>query len=112
VGEPKIVSFLRTGLIADLGLASTPVAVAKLTDYLRNNNFLLWAFIVHINELRRLDRVKQEHFDQLEGPLAGAIAQLRGGSRKTREDEKRRQLARLEKDRLVLTLKRDYEKKK
>jgi predicted MPP superfamily phosphohydrolase len=105
--EPKIYEFFRTGLIADLRLAATPNAVGTLADRLRDNQYLLWSLVVHIGELRRLDRVREEHFLALEGPLAGAIANLRGGTHEARLKEKGRQRARLARDRLMLTMKRD-----
>lgn len=105
--EPKIYEFFRTGLIADLRLAATPNAVGTLADRLRDNQYLLWSLVVHIGELRRLDRVREDHFLALEGPLAGAIANLRGGTREARLREKGRQRARLARDRLMLTMKRD-----
>jgi len=109
-GEPKIFDFLRVGVISDLRLDATPSAIDGLAAKLRDNRYLLWSLIIHISELRRLDRVKEEHFQRLEEPLAGAIANLRGGSHKQRENEKRRQIARLAKDRLMLTFKRDKDK--
>lgn len=109
--EPKVVSLLRTGLIADLGLAAAPGAIEELAEHLRSNHYLLWSLVVHISELRRLGRLKEEHFRQLEAPLAGAIAQLKGGSHEDREREKRRQLTRLSRDRLILTFKREHEER-
>lgn len=109
-GEPKIFDFLRTGLIADLRLAATPAAVDGLATRLRDNKYLLWSLVVHISELRRLDRVREEHFRRLEEPLAGAFATLRGGTHKQRLDEKRRQIARLERDRLLMKMKVNQEK--
>ncbi|WP_277666426.1 metallophosphoesterase [Novosphingobium lindaniclasticum] len=108
--EPKIYEFLRTGLIADLGLPATPMAISNLAQSLRDNKYLLWSLIVHIGELRRMDRVQEGHFKALEEPLAGAIANLRGGSHKVRADVKRKELARLGRDRLMLTMKREREK--
>lgn len=105
--EPLIFDFFRTGLIADLRLAATPGAVSALATRLRDNQYLLWALVVHVSELRRLDRVREEHFIALEGPLAAAIANLRGGSRDARLREKGRQRARLARERLMLTMKRD-----
>lgn len=107
--EPKIFDFFRTGLVAELRLQGTPRAIDRLATRLKDNRYLLWALIVHVSELRRLDRVKEEHFQALEEPLAGALANLKGGSRKVRADEKNRQLLRLEKDRLLLTMQRDKE---
>jgi predicted MPP superfamily phosphohydrolase len=105
--EPKIFDFLRTGLVADLRLPGTTGAIDVLANRLKNNYYLLWSLIVHVSELRRLGRVREEHFRALEEPLAGAIANLKGGSHKVRANEKRRQMARLEKDRLLLTVRRD-----
>ncbi len=107
--EPKIFEFLRTGLIADLRLSSTPSAVKLLANKLRDNKYLLWSLIVHIGELRRLGGIREEHFKALEEPLAGAFANLRGGSHKDRLSVKRKQLARLAKDRLMLAVKKDRE---
>jgi hypothetical protein len=111
-GEPKIIDYFRTGVIADLRLASMPGAVEALVAKLRNNHYLLRSLIVHITELRRLDRVTLEHFKRLEAPLAAAIASLKGGSHVARENEKQRQIRRLAKDRLLLTIKRDQEKRR
>ena len=105
--DPKIFDFFRTSLIADLRLPSTVNAIRSLANRLRENRYLLWSLIVHIGHLRRLDRLKDEHFQLLEEPLAGAIANLRGGSHQARKDEKRKQIARLERDRLVLKMKKD-----
>jgi len=109
-GEPKIFDFFRTGLISDLRLAATPAAVKNLANRFRDNKYLLWSLIVHIGELRRLGGVKDEHFRALEEPLAGAIANLRGGTHKARISEKRKQLAKLERDRLMLTVKKDRDR--
>jgi predicted MPP superfamily phosphohydrolase len=105
--EPKIYDFFRTGLIADLRLPTTPSAVSELARKLRNNRYLLWSLVVHISELRRLDRVREEHFKALEEPLADALATLGGGSRETRIKERGKQRARLARERLVLTMRRD-----
>ena len=107
--EPKIVEFFRCGLIADLRLNATPASISSLVAKLRDNKYLLWALVVHITELRRLDRVREDHFQRLDEPLASAIATLKGGSHTARANEKRKQLARLEKSRLLITmsLKRD-----
>ncbi len=110
--EPKIYDFLRTGLIADLRLSSTPGAVQALTTKLKENKYLLWSFIVHVSELRRLDRVRKEHFVKLEKPLAEAFASLRGGTKEARLKETNRQHARLTRERLMLTMKKNREDEK
>lgn len=109
--EPRIYDFFRTSLIADMRLSATPAAVKSLTEKLKKNHYLLWSFIVHLSELRRLDKVRDEHFVELEKPLAEAIATLRGGSKKDRQKEVGKQRARLARERLLLTLKNDKEKK-
>lgn len=109
-GEPKIFDFLRTALIADLRLAATPAAVHGLAARLRDNKYLLWSLVVHVSELRRLDRVREEHYRRLEEPLAGAFATLSGGTHKQRLNEKRRQIARLKRDRLLVKMKAKQEK--
>lgn len=108
--EPSIIEFLRVGLIADLRLPATPRSVATLANRLQNSKYMLWALIVHIGQLRRLDRVRPEHFQALEAPVAEALAALKGGSRKARLDEKNRQLNRQRRDRLLLTMKRRQER--
>jgi hypothetical protein len=109
VAEPKIYDFFRTSLIADLRLPATPHAVRTLTSKLRNNDYLLWSFVVHLGELRRLDRVRKEHFEQLEKPLSEAIATLRGGTREAQLKEVSRQRVRLGRERLMLTMKKHRE---
>ena len=109
--EPKITNFLRAGVISELRLDATPSTIANLATQLSENYYLLWSLVVHIGELRRMDRVKEEHFEKLEKPLAGAIADLRGGTPSARADIKRQQLARLAKDRLMLSYKRKRDKK-
>ncbi len=109
-GEPAIFDFLRTGLISDLGLSATPAAVSRLAEKLRNNKYLLWSLVVHIGELRRMGQVSEEHFKGLEEPLAGAIANLRGGTVKQRLDTKTKQRVRLQRERLMLTIKKEQNK--
>jgi hypothetical protein len=108
--EPKIHDFFRTGLIADLRLPATPSAISNLTSKLRDNQYLLWSLIVHVSHLRRLDRLKEEHFRLLEEPLATAIANLRGGTHQNRRLEKQKQIKHLQRERLLLKMKRDHDR--
>ncbi|WP_342112182.1 metallophosphoesterase [Methylobacterium sp. SI9] len=107
--EPKIFDFFRTCLIADLRLSSTPQAIRNLASRLRDNKYLLWSLIVDIAHLRRLDRLKEDHFSALEDTLATAVADLRGGTRQIKIDNKRKQIARLKRERLLLKMKKDNE---
>jgi len=106
-GEPLIFEFFRTGLLADLRLSTTPGAVSALATKLKDHRYLLWSLIVHLGELRRLDRIKDSHFGELEATVAAAIADLKGGDRKQKGEERQRQMARLRRDRLVLSMRED-----
>lgn len=105
--EPKVINLLRVGLISELRLDETPGAVTDLVGTLRENMFLLWSLVVHLGELRRLDRIRADQVKALMPPTADAIANMGGGSKKEREDRKRKQLAKLEREQLILKLKRD-----
>lgn len=105
--EPKVIKLFRVGLISELRLDETPAAITDLVGTLRDNMFLLWSLVVHIGELRRLDKIREDHVKALMTPTAGAIADMGGGTKKERDDSKRRQLARLEREQLVLKMKRD-----
>lgn len=105
--EPKIIKLFRVGLISELRLDETPGAVNDLVQTLRENPYLLWSLVVHLGELRRMDRIRIEHQKGLIQPTATAIANLSGGSRKQRDDQKRQQIAKLEKEQLFLSLKRE-----
>ena len=88
-------------------LSATPRAVSALAEKLQKNQYLLWSLIVHLSELRRLDRVREDHFMALEAPLAQAIADLKGGTHKDRDAHKRKALNRLRKERVTLLMKRE-----
>lgn len=105
--EPKVIKMFRVGLITELRLDESPGAVADLVGTLRENMFLLWSFVVHLGELRRLDKIREDHVKALIPPTASAIADLGGGSKKAREDAKRKQLVKLEREQLMLKMKRD-----
>ena len=107
--EPKIYEFFRTSLVADLRLPATPATATALTEKFRNNRYLLLSFIVHLSELRRLDRVRKEHFTKLEAPIARAIAGLRSSSPSGRKKETDRELARLARERLLVSMKKERE---
>jgi predicted MPP superfamily phosphohydrolase len=105
--EPKIIKMFRVGLITELRLDETPGAVSELVGTLRGNMYLLWSFVVHLGELRRLDRIREDHVKALMPTTAGAIAEIGGGSKRQREDSKREQLSKLERERLMLRMKRE-----
>ncbi|HSQ95609.1 MAG TPA: hypothetical protein VLM18_05865 [Croceibacterium sp.] len=105
--EPNIIKLFRVGLISELQFDETPSAVSELALALREHPYLLWSLILHLGELRRMDHIRPEHQDKLIEPTALAIANLFGGSSKSRENQKRQQVAKLKREQLLLTLKRD-----
>ena len=107
--QPLVYEFFRAALIADLRLASTPGALQAAMDALRSSAYLSESLIWKIADLRRLDRLQQKHFEQIVTRLAGAIAELKGGQKSAQDDERNRQIQRLEKEGLVLRLRRQSE---
>jgi hypothetical protein len=105
--EPKIVKMFRVGLITELRLDETPGAVSDLVGTLQDNMYLLWSFVVHLSHLRRHDRIREDHVKALMPPTASAIAELGGGSRKHRNERKRKELAKMKHDQLIMKIKRD-----
>ena len=105
--EPKVIKLFRVGLISELRLDETPGAVRDLYSSLRQNIFLLWSFHIHMGELRRLGRIREDHLQALMAPTASASADLSGGSHKDREATKRKQLAKLKRDHLIMKMRRD-----
>lgn len=105
--EPKVIKLFRVGLITELRLDETPSAVADLVSGLRQNMYLLWSFLIHMGHLRRLGRIREDHVQALMAPTATAIADLSGGSHKDRESTKRKQLAKLKQERLIMKMRRD-----
>lgn len=105
--EPKVVKMFRVGLITELRLDETPGAFADLVTAFRDNTYLMWSFLIHLGELRRLGRLREDHMEALMAPTATAIANLGGGSPKDRENKKRQEIAKLKREQLLLTMKRD-----
>jgi predicted MPP superfamily phosphohydrolase len=107
--DPLVYSLLKAGLAAELRLKSATGVVNSALVTLKDSPYLLEALITNIVELRRVDRLRNDDMQKLEMPLANAIANLRGGDHKSKEGEKRRQLTRLGKERLLLEMKRSQE---
>lgn len=105
--EPKVIRMLRVGLISELRLDETPGAVNELVQVFRENTYLLWSMVIHLSELRRLDRIRPEHQVELIEPTATAVSNLFAGSPSARADKKREQISRLKRENLLLTLKRE-----
>jgi predicted MPP superfamily phosphohydrolase len=105
--EPKVIKMFRVGLITELRLDETPGAVSELVGSLRENLYLLWSFVVHLSHLRRHDRIREDHVKALMTPTASAIVEIGGGSKKERADRISKQMVKLEREQLLLKMKRD-----
>lgn len=104
--EPLSFEFLRTSLIADLKLSATPGAIKTALERLRSSPYLAESLVWKVAELRRMDRIAEPHLKAVLPPLAGALADLKGGSKKERAEEKRRQMQRLDREKLMFKMKR------
>lgn len=109
-GEPLAYEFLRSALVSDLKLSATPGTLKVALERLRASPYMSEALIWKIGEMRRLDRISATHLDELMAPLATAIANLKGGTAKSRGNEKRRQIQRIQRASLVLRMKRNSSK--
>lgn len=107
--DPLVYTLLKAGLAAELRLKSATGFVNVALTSLKDSRYLLESLIINVAELRRVDRLRNDDMQKLEAPLANAIANLRGGGHKSKENEKRKQLARLSKERLLLEMKRANE---
>jgi len=105
-GEPLAYEFLRSALVSDLKLSATPGTLKVALERLSSSPYMSEAMIWKIGEMRRLDRIASNHLDELMAPLATAIANLKGGTPKARGNEKRRQMQRISRERLILRMKR------
>lgn len=76
LADPKIVQLLRAGLVADLRLSGTPSSIERLFGAVRGSKFLLWSMIVHMAELRRLDRINRDHFEAMSPTIAGGVSEF------------------------------------
>lgn len=108
--EPLAYEFLRSVLVSDLKLSATPGTLKVALEKLGSSPYMSEALIWKIGELRRLDRISNAHLDELMAPLATSIANLKGGTAKSRAEEKRRQIKRIGRERLVLRMKRGSQK--
>jgi hypothetical protein len=101
--------FLRAALVADLRLSATPDTLRTALKRLRSSAYLFQAMIWKILDLRRLNRIETGHFDLISGDVAEAIAILKGGKKRKIADEKRHQMQLLQREGLVLRIKRQNE---
>jgi hypothetical protein len=95
VGQPLVIELLRSSLIADLRLSATSSTLKVALEAFRGSPYLREALVWKIAELRRMNRISQPHLNEIAAPLAVAIADLRGGTRKEKDNEKRRQMQRI-----------------
>jgi predicted MPP superfamily phosphohydrolase len=107
--RPLIYEFFRASLIADLRLKQTAAAIRIALEYLSDSPYLLESLVWKVADLRRMAKISEDDFQAVTGPLAGALATLKGTEGRARDQEKRKQLARLKHDGIVLKLKRQAE---
>jgi hypothetical protein len=109
INPPLPYEFLRAALVADLRLSATPDTLRTALKRLRSSAYLFQAMIWKILDLRRLNRIETGHFDQISGDVAEAIAILKGGKKRKIADEKRQQMQLLQREGLILRIKRQNE---
>lgn len=109
VGQPLVFELIRAALVADLKLSATPGTLRAAFEALRESSYLQEALVWKVADLRRMDRISEAHLQAISGTMAGAIAYRKGGSRKVRIDEKRRQLQRIHNEGLMLRIRRHKE---
>jgi hypothetical protein len=107
--QPLVYELLRSALIADLRLSATPSALSAALEVLRESPYLREALIWKIADLRRMNRITDGHLDAIASPLAGALADMKGGTKRVKDDEKRRQMQRIRNEGIMLRIKRNNE---
>jgi hypothetical protein len=108
--EPLVVEFFRAGLIADLKLASVAAVIKTALQRLRTSRYLSEAMIQKIAELRRYERISEERFASIAPSVAETVARLGGATGKALGDAKRKQIARLQQQGVMLRLRKQTEK--
>lgn len=107
--EPLAYEFLRTSLIADLKLSATPGTIKAALERFRVSPYLAEALVWKVAALRRMDRINSRHFDAILPQIAATLADLSGVPKKERDEEKRRQMLRLNREKLMLRIKHTRE---
>lgn len=110
--EPLVVDFFRTSLIADLKLVSVVTAIKNTLHRLRTSPYLSEAMVQKIAELRRYERISEERFASIAPSVAETIARLGGATGKALGDAKRKQIARLQRQGVMLRLRKQTEKER
>ncbi len=105
-GHALVVDFLRASLVADLRLPETPGALKSLVNKVHVSDYLSEAVVWKVIDLRRMDLISASHFEAVKSEVAGVMARLRGGSPKQIADSKRKQIAKLNQDGLMLRINR------
>ena len=103
--NPLIYEFFRAGLISDLRLSASQSALKTVLTELKDSPYLLQAMIWKIADLRRYEKLPKEQYDKLAPDVAESLANLKGGTKNERSNEKRKQIERLKKDDILLRLK-------
>lgn len=110
VDSPLVFEFFRTALISDLRLPASETVLGAALSTLQPSRYLTEAMIWKIADLRRYERLPKEKFNKLAPYVATAIAHLKGGKGSERDDEKRKQLDRLRREGILLSMKKARER--
>lgn len=104
--EPLSFEFLRTSLIADLKLPSTPGAIKSAIERLKSSPYLSESLIWKIASLRRMNDISQSHMNSISGHIAAAIADINGVKNEKKSSEKRRIIEKMKHENILFKIKR------
>ena len=104
VAEPKFVTFLRNGLLADMRLGNWEGRLKGFVEQVRQNRYLLEAVVWKVNELLRLGGLDTKPRKTVQALLAGAIGDLKGATKEDRRTITEKQVKRIRLQDLVRRL--------
>lgn len=102
--EPLIIEFFKVALIADLRLPATPSSIRNFLEISQKSKYLTESLIWKVKEIRRMNKISEEQFKRVVPHVAGAMADLKGGDRKSRTDEKSRQIQKFQRQSVILKM--------
>lgn len=100
-GEPTAVSFLRTSLRVRLNLPGWVDDAEVFLNMVRNKKFFGNIFMWKLTEHHLLRAMSEGTRTRLQGVMATALADLRGGTKSQRDDFKRKKLKNLHRGHLI-----------
>jgi len=109
--EPLVIEFFKTCLVADLKLSRTVSSLNSCLERLQSSPYLLEAMIYKIAQMRRFQMISEERFLSIRNALAAGMAILAGSSGSELSDAKRKELAKIERQGVLLRIRqqRDVE---